>query len=511
VSRPLVLGASIASGALLWAASPAVGLGWVAWVALVPAAAVSLAAAGTRLGRLSVPLALVVYLELLLVPALPFGLAKDQWGEPVIPVLVAGSPVFVVALLAVPLAGLVLYLARFPLLLSVRGPGVVLVPAVAWTALDVVRTKFDPGGFWGPLYLSQHDTETAGLAALTGPWLLTFAIVTVNYALALAALDRRRLLPAVAVAAIFLAPGIALDRADGSRTVSVAAIQPGYDTAEFDRPVNRYLRRRFRDLERASIDLMVDLEPLTREAAARGAALIVWPEATVWVDPRENDRVRNRLEHLAGELGVTLIVPFFLRSESAGAAYVAGPNGPIGVHPKQRPMWFLGERDGDRTTPAPAETPAGPVGTLLGVDTQDPAWARRLVGSGAEILVSSTHDWAALARQQRAFASVHAAALHVPLVRADWRYGSAIVAAGGERTADAGLAKRRAVLVAEVRTGANATPYASWGDIIAWACVAALGALAVAASVGRLGRQRAEAERPAHALPEAELPAHPAP
>jgi apolipoprotein N-acyltransferase len=509
VSRVLVLGASIASGALLWAASPAVGLGWVAWVALVPVAAVSLAAAGTRLGRLAVPLALVVYLELLLVPALPLGLAKDQWGEPVIPVLVAGSPVFVVALLAVPLAGLVLYLVRFPLPLLMRGPGLVLVPAVAWTALDLVRTKFDPGGVWGPLYLSQHDTETVGLAALAGPWLLTFAIVTVNYALALAALDRRRLLPAVAIAAVFLAPGIALDRADGARTVSVAAVQPGYDTAEFDRPVNRHLMRRFRDLERASIDLIADLEPLTRKAAARGAALVVWPEATVWVDPRENDRIRNRLEYLASELRVTLVVPFFLRSQSAGAAYVTGPTGPIGVHPKQRPMWFLGEQGGNRTRPVPAATPAGRVGTLLGVDTQDPAWPRRLVGAGADVLVSSTHDWVALARQQGAFASVHAAALHVPLVRADWRYGSAILAADGKIVADAGLAKRPVVLVADVLTGAEATPYTSLGDIFAWACVASFGALTVAAFW--LGRQRAETERPAHALPDAELPAHPAP
>ena len=92
-ARAAVLAAPFASGLLLWAASPPVGFGWAAWVALLPAAAVALAAPATRWGRAAVPLAVVVFLELLLVPALPFGLADDQWGQPVVPILVGGSPV----------------------------------------------------------------------------------------------------------------------------------------------------------------------------------------------------------------------------------------------------------------------------------------------------------------------------------------------------------------------------------------------------------------------------------
>jgi apolipoprotein N-acyltransferase len=520
-ARAAVLVAPFASGLLLWAAAPPVGFAWAAWVALVPAAAVSLAAPATRWGRAAVPLAVAVFLELLLVPALPFGLADDQWGDPVVPILVGGSPVLVVALVAVPLAALALYALRFPFPFVPRRPWtagvvavVVAVPAVVWTAFDLLRTKFDPGGFWGPLFLSQHDTATRRLAVLAGPWLVTLALVSFNYAAAAALVANRRrsvaLVPvgiALAVAAAALAIG---EPRPPGPTTTVAAVQPGYDTAEFERPVLRHLRRETRDLERASLDLIADLAPLTRDAGRRAARLVVWPEATIWVDPHENLRVRAALTRLAADAGAVLVVPYFLRDQARGAAVAVLPDGTITrAQPKQRAMWFLGERGGDRVGPEPVETGAGRVGTLLGVDAQDPAVARRLAAGGADVVASSTHDWDALAVQQRALARFHATASRIPVVRADWRYGSAILDAGGRVVADAGVAKRRTMLVAEVGTGVAATPYGRVGDALGWACVAALAPLLVAAAVRRSGRERAEAHRTPEPGPDRELPAHP--
>ena len=109
----LAAGAGVLSGGLLWAASPAVGAGCLAWVAVAPAALAAVALAGTRSGRLAVPLAFAVYLELLLVPALPFGLTEGQWGDPPLPILVGDTPLLAVALLAVPATGALLYLVRF--------------------------------------------------------------------------------------------------------------------------------------------------------------------------------------------------------------------------------------------------------------------------------------------------------------------------------------------------------------------------------------------------------------
>ncbi|MBD0329171.1 MAG: hypothetical protein ICV64_03605 [Thermoleophilia bacterium] len=474
--------AAAASGVALWLASPAVGAGLLAWVAVVPALAVR--------PRLAVPLAYGIFLELSLVPAFPFGLAEHQWGEPPVDVLVAESPVLLVALLGIPLVVVVLAAVRFPFPVVPDGvAGFVLVPALAWTALDLVRAKLDPAGLWGPLFLSQHDTPAARLAALGGPWLVTFALVAVNAALARAfAHGRLRparradlAVPALLAAGVVLAAELAPVGSPGRRLV-VAAVQPGYDTAEFERPVLRYFRRATRDYERGTLDLVRDLAPLTRAAGRAGADLIVWPEATAWVDPRATPAVRGALGQLAREVGATIVVPYFLRGPNASGWVAVFADGRVTpARPKQRPMWFLGER----SVRADVES-AGRVGALLGVDGQEPRPARALARRGVRVLAASTHDWPQLARQQRALARLHAIALDVPLVRADWRYGSAVFDPP-RVVADAGLERRRTLVLAAVEARPARTPYAALGDWPAAAALAAGGAALV------LVRRRASA------------------
>lgn len=464
--RPLAIAAALASGILLWVASPSVGLGWLAWVALVPAAAVG--------GRLALPLALGVSLELQLVPALPFGLAENQWAdEPLVPIMVNDSPVLAAALVAIPLVTLVLYAVRFPFF---GAPGI-LTGAIGWTALDVVRTKLDPGGLWGPLFLTQHDTAAADVAAVGGPWLLTFAIAAVNLALA------RGMRPGAAALALAsaLVAGSALAVAGpGRATRMVAAVQPGYDTAQYELPLlQNHRRKRY---EAAAHDLIGDLAPLTREAARRGARLVVWPEAVVWVDPRGTESVRRSLGALARETGAALVVPYFLPGPAYGAAVVVRPDGTISrPEPKHRPMWFVGEHGGGDPRAV------GDLGLMLGVDNQDPGTAQAL---GAAMLTSSTHDWEQLAPQQRAFSRLSSVALGRPLVRADWRYGSAVFDRG-EVLADAGDGRR--IVVAQVGAPAT-TPYARTGDAPAWV---ALGLTLLAIAGSRLrGRAWGRRERP---------------
>jgi apolipoprotein N-acyltransferase len=508
VRTSLLISAALASALLLWAASPAVGAGWLAWVAIVPAAAAALRSPETRAGRAAVPLAYTLYLELLLVPALPVGLAHRQIADPPLPVFVGESPVLVVALLVVPLFGALLYALRFPWL---RTPGdeagaawLVLVPALAWTALDLVRVKLDPGGLFGPLFLSQHDLPAAVLASPAGPWLLTLALVAVNCALALAVARPRAALrwataccaslAVVAVAAAVTYPSLGAG-------IAVAAVQPGYDTAEFeDRPVLRHLDRGSRDYELATLDLARDLAPPTRGLARRRPDIVVWPEATAWVDPHVVRSARTALAGLAQDSQVALVVPYFLRPQDHGAALVALPDGSLTrAQPKQRPMWFLGEAGDNRVPPEPVLVEGVRLGTLLGVDNQDPGVARALVAAGAEILASTTHDWKQLARQQRAFSQLHAAALAVPVVRADWRYGSAVYDAGGREVADAGSEKRPAALLAEVRAAGGLTPYARIGDVLGWAAVAAAAALGLWAAGAGFVRRKVSEGWPRHA------------
>jgi apolipoprotein N-acyltransferase len=521
-----VIGAALVTAALLWAASPAGGAGWLGWVALVPVAAVVLRAPGTRAARLAVPLAYALYLELLLVPALPFGLADGQWGDAALPVLVGGSPVLPVALLAVPAFGALLYLIRFgePWGAERLGPqlsalAAILVPALAWTGLDLLRAKLEPGGSWGPLFLSQVDTPASELAGLGGPWLLTLAIVGFNCGLALA-LVRRRLVPALAPAAAIVAALAIAAAIEGAaspgRIVAVAAVQPGYDTAE-DETEPRLLRHwEPGTFNLAARDLIGDLGALTGRAARDGAKLVVWPEAVAFVDLRERDGARRALVRVARRADVTIVAPYFDHASRSGAAFAVSPRGSVtAARQKQRAMWFLGE-EGDATAgPRPLAAAGTRVGTLLGVDVQDPGLPRELVARDAELLTSSTHDWSQLATQHRALAALGAQAAGAPVVRADWRFGSAIYDRDGDPLADAGEDRRRTVLVAEPQT-ASPSVYASIGDVVGWLSLVAALAAGLAAIVrrratragaravgGRAPRRGASRRRPSPAPPPA--------
>jgi len=522
----LTLIAAIASALLLWAASPAVGAGWVAWVALVPAAAATLASPGTRAARLAIPLAYAIHLELLLVPAFPFGLADGQWGDPLLPVLVAGSPVLAIALVAVPLVCAALYLVRFG---EPWGAGrlrggtaiaaVVVVPALAWTALDFARANLDPAGLWGPLFLSQADEAAGAIAALGGPWLVTFAIVAVNYAIAVALVRRRPrilLAPAAIAAALVVGGGLVEDDGSTAAGVRVAAIQPGYDTAESGRPELRQFTPGSYD--RAALDLARDQGELTGEAARAGAELVLWPEASMYADPRAVPPVRDYLARLVEATGVAIVIPFFLpRPVAEGQVLAVEPTAEgarfTDTRRKHRPLWFLGERPADRPL-GPLETAGLSLGPLLGTDTLNARFAGRLTAGGAGLLVSATHDWHQSAVPARAYAQLAARATGAPLLRADWRYGSAVYRADGELAADAGGERLRTVVVAEIPLGAGATPYARAGDFVGWAAVAAVGlavagwALGFSRAGGRAGGDRAPRrgpprKRPSRAQPRA--------
>lgn len=500
VATRTAVAAALLSAVLLWISAPPIAAGWLAWVALVPAAVVILRAPRTRSSRLVVPLAYAAYLELLLVPALPFGLADGQWGDPAIPVLIGGSPVLVVALVAIPLVGLALWAIRFgePWGASrLRGGWVtvaaIATPALAWAALDFGRSNLDPGGLWGPLFLSQAGEPTAALAALAGPSALTLAVVAVNYGFALA-LVRRRLHPALvpaslAFVAVVLGAWMSEPAGRGTRA-TVAAIQPGFDTAEEDRWVLRRFERGTWDL--SALDLVRNLGELTRRAAGAGADVVVWPEASMYVDPREEPPVRLELRRLAGETGATLVVPFFLTPPGKGATLAVVPSGGgarlTPARPKHRPMWWLGEHSDANGDPEPLPAGGLTLGTLLGVDSQDPRLAARLADAGAELLVSGTHDWRQSAVQHRAYEQLAAQGAGLPLVRADWRYGSAVYDDEGRALAEAGEGLTRTTVFATVRAGPASTPYAGLGDLMGWAAVAFVGLAATLGLRGRLSR-----------------------
>jgi hypothetical protein len=214
----------------------------------------------------------------------------------------------------------------------------------------------------------------------------------------------------------------------------------------------------------------------------------------MFIDPRSDARVRRALRGLARASGAALVVPYFNYATDQSGVLAVTPEGRFTPsRPKQRPMWFLGEESVE-AEPRPLHAGPASVGTLLGVDNQDPGLASRLADSDAELIASATHDWGALATQQRALAQLASGSTGVSLVRADWRYGSAIYDRDGEIVADAGEGRRRALLVSSVASPAP-TPYARIGDVLGWgALIAALTAF-VASRVASLSVRRPRRSR----------------
>jgi apolipoprotein N-acyltransferase len=208
------------------------------------------------------------------------------------------------------------------------------------------------------------------------------------------------------------------------------------------------------------------------------------------VDLLERDGARAAVARVATSTGVTVLAPYFDHAGRAGSAFAVAPGGAYTApRPKQRAMWFLGEERAAATDPTPLSAAGARVGTLLGVDVQDPNLAGVLADGGADLIVSSTHDWRQLAPQHRDLASLGAAASGVPVVRADWRYGTAIYSRDGSPIADAGEDRRRTVIAAAIDPG-TPTPYARLGDFVGWASVAIAAAAWLATGVAGLATRR---------------------
>lgn len=158
------------------------------------------------------------------------------------------------------------------------------------------------------------------------------------------------------------------------------------------------------------------VERLARTAAARGADLIVTPEAVlngycirdfhpsyasgepvsaadrqryaataqVWPD----DPALRRLASLAGELGVHLICGGIERAGDAlyNAAFLFGPGGPIGRYHKVHIWWeHILHSPGDS---APVfELPWGKIGIVICFDRRFPELTRAMCLAGAQMLV----------------------------------------------------------------------------------------------------------------------------
>ncbi len=186
-----------------------------------------------------------------------------------------------------------------------RGYGGPLSAALLWTALDHLRSFLLTGMPWATLGYAQHENLfLLPLASLGGVYALSFVTVLGGAALAdaLAARREQRALPARAVVALmavallhvvgFLFGG---DGAASGERLRIAVVQGNIDQGvKWNADWLEQTLRAYEDL--------------TRQAAAEGAALVVWPETAVPGALELDPGLAARLGRLALEERVALLV-----------------------------------------------------------------------------------------------------------------------------------------------------------------------------------------------------------
>lgn len=471
-------------------AFPAAGLGWLAFVALVPvllavAAAPSRREASWRAGLSGAGFFVAVHHWLLpsvSVFAVPLALALGAlwvpWG--LLAWRLLGGPATAGRLLA----------------------SLVLLPS-AWVAAELARSWEHLGGPWALLGTSQWAYRPVlELAAVGGVWLVSFVLVCVNVAVAVAA--SRDTTPRLRVAAVLVAGGIvAATLAHGGwrsspRTPGVAVVA-GVQTGVVHGAGERV---RAHELATAGI-------------AGSRPDLVVWGESSVGFDLTTRPRHLGRIAGLARAVGADVLVNVDARRGSGGifkTSLLVGPNGPRGRYDKARlvpfgeyiPLrsmlgWVGSVTDAaveDRrrgSDPAVLHSGRLRLGPLVCFESAFPDLARQLVRSGADVVVvqsaTTTFQGSWAQPQHASLAAVRAVESGRSVVHVSVSGVSAVFDPSGRRLAWLG-ADRVGTMVTPVPVATGTTPYVRYGDWVPYGSLAVLAAAGLAWSLRRLTSRR---------------------
>ena len=502
--HPLVAAFTCAalSGALLALSFPSLGHPAAAWVALTP---------------------LLVILHGIRSPRLAFGLGLTTgavhfagtlpWLTQVM-IEFGGFPLPVGVLIN---GLLVAYLALFPaafavmmvvLLRARSGEWWLLSAAPVWLTTELGRLWLLGGFPWELLGYSQTTVRPVSqLASLFGVHGVTLLVVFINSALALALVGPR----AHRVRVLALATGVlgmvvlfGVWRLTDNRLVRdgtplrVGLVQGNVaQTDKWDPAMRSTILRRYLDL--------------SRQSAAAGARLIVWPEAAIpfsFEDHPDGDTVRQLARDTRAHL---LFGGTQRRRDPPGvfnAAFVLRPDGataavyqkmhlvPFGEYVPFRSLLFFASPLVEAVAPfspgtSPVTLPIGAhlVSTAICYEIIYPGLVRSFVRQGSELLTTITNDaWygrSAAPHQHFQQAAMRAIEQGRYLVRAANTGISGVVDPYGRVLARSALFET-AVMTEEVRLLRGLTLYGRIGDLLAYLCgVLTLGAVGAAWHAGR--------------------------
>lgn len=503
----LILSAAFTEAVLVWPV-----LAPLEWVSLVPMGAVLLQLI-TAEGKDGKPVTLRWIYGYGFLYCFAFQAIVYHWFFYLYPLEFTGmSPVSAAVVVAVACFGLALlhggiFAAAFPLIgLACRSPlcrrlPILRIPVIAavWCIFEWMQTQTWIGVPWGRLPLGQvRWFPVIQTASLLGSYLITFLLLTVNLLIAEALLRPaaagRRLTAALLVFGINFAVGSGLffldeAAAEERDTVTVSAAQGNISTAvkwsgeAMDETLQVYFH-------------------LTREAAAQGAELVIWPESTIPYTLSRYPWMVEYLEALAAENGVTLLVGCFTASAEGmmNSMIAVTPDGMVedNVYSKRHLVPFgeylpmadlvrlicppLAElqmaEGGDLAAgqDAAVHSAAGvEVGSLICFDSIYEELSLDSVRQGAEVLAISTNDsWfsdSAALRQHQGQAVLRAVETRRSVVRSANTGISAVITPRGTVLGELSPLIQGQI-TAEVECNSQLTFYARVGNLLVWLCMA---------------------------------------
>jgi len=365
----------------------------------------------------------------------------------------------------------------------------ILQGAVIWVAIEMIRNFIPVAGTWGYLAYSLYQQPwLIQPVSIFGIFGLSLLILLVNYSLALGALalydrfwpkdDRvpvqfslatRWLIGVSVVAVAWTGLSLVLFRTPDTPTVRVAAIQlarppsPSFSSPE-----------EFRQFLENDWKRLIDD---SREAAAQGAQLIVWPEEALPFDPQVNHT--EELRALTADTGAYLVMGYNVMTEKGrrNEVTILTPDGEfLGVYGKEHPTYMRGEESITGGTFPTYDTSLGTLGTVICFDFAFTDSAREVVANGAQLIAAPSWDWPAIADKNYAHPLFRAVENRVSIVKADAAHDSAIIDPYGRIIDLVVIAPQpgRATLVADVPLGTANAPQTRLGDWVGWIALAGL-------------------------------------
>jgi len=406
--------------------------------------------------------------------------------------------------LAVAAGGLlVAYLALFPAIVAVAvarvcgriGPAGILVTPAVWVAAEIAR-RWILGGFpWVLLGSSQAGvTPIVQTASLVGVYGLSAVVAFVSSALALAVTGRGPVRWAAPAAAMALVGALA---GWGAWRVQDGALTRGGQPVRVALVQGNVLQNEKWDKARAA-DILGRYLAMTRDGAARGAALVIWPESSTPFMFEHDPAGRSAITRLAQELGVAML--FGSDQYEAGeparfynSAFLVGPDGqtkavyrkmhlvPFGEYVPLKPLLFfvapLVESVAD-FSPGDAHVVmplgAGRLSTAICYEVVYPDLVAAFVRRGSQLLTTITNDaWyghSSAPHQHFWQATLRAVEHGRYLARAANTGISGIVDPYGRVVVQTPIFEQT-VVTGEVRYLDGRTLYARTGDAFAYACL----------------------------------------